>query len=127
MKRSLQVIVLLIWMTLITELLLKFWVLKGIAEFDFKDLLLTQPNILDLACSNTCLRGIRLKLKFRDQMAQMQVSTIKEIAQLKAEAASREVEAQRKYDELQVQVKVEATRKYDELQQQLQNMMKMFQ
>ncbi|MFQ6624195.1 hypothetical protein Gotur_003634 [Gossypium turneri] len=33
--------------------------------FDFKDLLLTQSNILDPARSNTYLRGIRLKLKFR--------------------------------------------------------------
>ncbi|KHG07933.1 hypothetical protein F383_34791 [Gossypium arboreum] len=40
-------------------------VLKGMAGFDFKDLLLTQPNILDPACSNTCLLGVRLKLKFR--------------------------------------------------------------
>ncbi|MFQ6661519.1 hypothetical protein Gotur_029652 [Gossypium turneri] len=38
-----QVIVLLIWTTLITELLLKFWVLKGMVEFDFKNLLLTNP------------------------------------------------------------------------------------
>ncbi|MFQ6633936.1 hypothetical protein Gotur_011704 [Gossypium turneri] len=45
MKQSRRVIVLLILTTLITELLLKFWVLK--------------------ARSNTCLRGIRLKLKFR--------------------------------------------------------------
>ncbi|MFQ6660391.1 hypothetical protein Gotur_028935 [Gossypium turneri] len=65
MKRSLRVIVLLILTTLITELLLKFWVLKGMVGFDFKDLLLTQPNILDPARSNTCLRGIRLKLKFK--------------------------------------------------------------
>ncbi|MFQ6666619.1 hypothetical protein Gotur_032909 [Gossypium turneri] len=65
MKRSLQVIVLLILTTLITELLLKFWVLKGMFRFDFKDLLLIQPNILDPARSNTCLPGIRLKLKFR--------------------------------------------------------------
>ncbi|MFQ6662962.1 hypothetical protein Gotur_030644 [Gossypium turneri] len=65
MKRSLQVIVLLILTTLITELLLKFWVLKGMVEFDFKDILLTQPNILDPARNNTCLRGIMLKLKFR--------------------------------------------------------------
>ncbi|MFQ6626793.1 hypothetical protein Gotur_005920 [Gossypium turneri] len=79
MTRLLQVIVLLIWTTLITELLLKFWVLK-------------------------------------------------------LEAASREAEAQRKYDELQLQLKTEAaareaeaTRKYDKLQLQLQNMMKMFQ
>ncbi|MFQ6634786.1 hypothetical protein Gotur_011682 [Gossypium turneri] len=35
------------------------------AEFDFKDLLLTQPNILDPARNNACLRRIRLKLKFR--------------------------------------------------------------
>ncbi|MFQ6658006.1 hypothetical protein Gotur_027455 [Gossypium turneri] len=33
--------------------------------FDFKDLLLAQPNILDPARSNTWLRGVRLKLKFR--------------------------------------------------------------
>ncbi|MFQ6670189.1 hypothetical protein Gotur_035204 [Gossypium turneri] len=65
MKRSLRVIVLLILTTLITELLLKFWVLKGMVGFDFKDLFLTQSNILDLARNNTCLRGIRLKLKFR--------------------------------------------------------------
>ncbi|MFQ6636205.1 hypothetical protein Gotur_012954 [Gossypium turneri] len=44
---------------------MKFRVLKGMVRFNFKDLLLTQPNILDLARSNTCLRGVRLKLKFR--------------------------------------------------------------
>ncbi|KHG04029.1 Hydrogenase expression/formation hupH [Gossypium arboreum] len=65
--------------------------------------------------------------KLRDQMAQMQASTVEQIAQLKAEA-------QRKYEELQLQFKtevaareVEVTRKYDELQLQLQNIMKMFQ
>ncbi|MFQ6645521.1 hypothetical protein Gotur_019238 [Gossypium turneri] len=70
----------------------------------------------------------------RDQMAQMQASTVEQIAQLKVEAASREAEDQRKYDELQLQLKaeaaareVEASKKYDELQLQLQNMMKMFQ
>ncbi|MFQ6659926.1 hypothetical protein Gotur_028631 [Gossypium turneri] len=65
MNRSLQVIVLLILTRLIAELLLKFWVLKGMVGLDFKDLLITQPNILDLAHSNTCLWGIKLKLKFR--------------------------------------------------------------
>ncbi|MFQ6645522.1 hypothetical protein Gotur_019238, partial [Gossypium turneri] len=50
--------------------------------------------------------------RLRDQMAQMQASTVEQIAQLKVEAASREVEASKKYDELQLQ---------------LQNMMKMFQ
>ncbi|KAG8499130.1 hypothetical protein CXB51_005561 [Gossypium anomalum] len=50
--------------------------------------------------------------RLRDQLAQMQVSTIEQIAQLKAEAAAREAEQ---------------SRKYNELQQQLQNMMKMFQ
>ncbi|KAK5839937.1 hypothetical protein PVK06_008797 [Gossypium arboreum] len=49
--------------------------------------------------------------KLRDQLAQMQVSTIEQIAQLKAEATAREAEQ---------------SRKYDELQQQLQNMMKIF-
>ncbi|MFQ6642967.1 hypothetical protein Gotur_018050, partial [Gossypium turneri] len=47
----------------------------------------------------------------RDQMAQMQVTTVEQITQLKAEAASREAEQRRKYDELQ---------------QQFQNMMTMF-
>ncbi|MFQ6648456.1 hypothetical protein Gotur_021698, partial [Gossypium turneri] len=77
MKRSLQVIVLLILTTLITELLLKFWVLKV--------------------------------QRLRDQMAQMQVSTIEQIAQFKLKAASRKAEAQRKYEELQLQLKAEAT------------------
>ncbi|MFQ6668278.1 hypothetical protein Gotur_033981 [Gossypium turneri] len=66
MKWLLRVIVLLMLTTLITGLLLKFWVLKGMVGFDFKDLLLTQPNILDPARNNTCLRGVRLKLKFSD-------------------------------------------------------------
>ncbi|KHG30802.1 Membrane protein [Gossypium arboreum] len=79
--------------------------------------------------------------RLRDQMAQMQASTIEQIAQFKAEATLREVEAQRKYDKLQLKLKAEAatreveaaakaaeaTRKYDKLQLQLQNMMKMFQ
>ncbi|MFQ6637053.1 hypothetical protein Gotur_013372 [Gossypium turneri] len=78
--------------------------------------------------------------RLRDQMAQMQPSTVEQIAQLKVEAALREAKAQRKYDELQVQLKAEAaareveaaarvaeaTRKYDELQLQFQNMMTMF-
>ncbi|MFQ6660375.1 hypothetical protein Gotur_028931 [Gossypium turneri] len=49
-------------------------------------------------------------------------STVEQIAQLKAEAALREAEAQRKYEELQLQLKAEAAareaeanRKYDEL------------
>ncbi|MFQ6622673.1 hypothetical protein Gotur_003019 [Gossypium turneri] len=50
--------------------------------------------------------------RFRDQMAQIQASTVEQITQLKVEVASREAKA---------------TRKYDELQLQLQNMMKMFQ
>ncbi|KHG13553.1 Adenylate kinase [Gossypium arboreum] len=50
--------------------------------------------------------------RLRDQMAQAQVSTVEHIAQLKEKATSREVEAKRKYDELQLQP---------------QNMMKMFQ
>ncbi|KHG15712.1 hypothetical protein F383_22728 [Gossypium arboreum] len=51
--------------TLITELSIKFWVLKGTVGFDFKDLVLLRPNILDPAPSNTCLPGVKLKLKFR--------------------------------------------------------------
>ncbi|KHG12771.1 hypothetical protein F383_18991 [Gossypium arboreum] len=69
--------------------------------FEFKDLVLTQPNILDPARSNTCLRGVKLKLKFRA-----------DAASLKEEAAAREAEQNRKYNELQLQ---------------LQNMMQMFQ
>ncbi|MFQ6651806.1 hypothetical protein Gotur_023990, partial [Gossypium turneri] len=37
--------------------------------------------------------------RLRDQMAQIQKSTVEQIAQLKMKAASREAEAQRKYDE----------------------------
>ncbi|MFQ6650326.1 hypothetical protein Gotur_022316 [Gossypium turneri] len=65
--------------------------------------------------------------RLRDQMAQIQASTDERIAQLK-------VEAERKHEELQLQLKVEAaakegeqSKKYDALQLQLQNMMKMFQ
>ncbi|KHG23578.1 hypothetical protein F383_03341 [Gossypium arboreum] len=47
MKRLLRLIVLLILRTLITELSMKFWVLKGTVGFDFKDLVLPRPNILD--------------------------------------------------------------------------------
>ncbi|MFQ6662641.1 hypothetical protein Gotur_030425 [Gossypium turneri] len=65
MKLRLQVIVLLICTTLITELLLKFWVLKGMVKFKFKDLSLAQPNILDPDRSSKCLWRIKLKLKFR--------------------------------------------------------------
>ncbi|MFQ6629446.1 hypothetical protein Gotur_007249 [Gossypium turneri] len=38
--------------------------------------------------------------RLRDQMAQMQATTVEQITQLKAEAASREAEIQRKYEEL---------------------------
>ncbi|KHG09565.1 Recombination RecR [Gossypium arboreum] len=72
--------------------------------------------------------------RLRDQMAQMQASTVEQIAQLKEEAASREAKAQRKYKELQLKLKAEAaakeakaSRKYDKLQLQLQNMIKLFQ
>ncbi|XP_052481282.1 uncharacterized protein LOC128035537 [Gossypium raimondii] len=74
--------------------------------------------------------------RLRDQMAQMQATTVEQITQLKAEAASREVEVQRNYEELQLQLKADAAAReaeqrrkydYDEVQQQLQNMMKMFQ
>ncbi|KAK5785594.1 hypothetical protein PVK06_040195 [Gossypium arboreum] len=50
--------------------------------------------------------------RLRDQLAQMQASTVEQIVQLKAEAAMREVEQ---------------SRKYDKLHEQLQNMMIMFQ
>ncbi|MFQ6645978.1 hypothetical protein Gotur_018844 [Gossypium turneri] len=65
--------------------------------------------------------------RLRDQLAQMQASTDERIAQHKSEA-------ERKYEELQLQLKAEAaareakqSKKYDALQLQLQNMMKMFQ
>ncbi|KHF97337.1 hypothetical protein F383_36610 [Gossypium arboreum] len=38
--------------------------------------------------------------RLKDQMSQTQVSTVEEISQLKVEAASKEAEAQRKYEEL---------------------------
>ncbi|XP_052478262.1 uncharacterized protein LOC128033856 [Gossypium raimondii] len=46
--------------------------------------------------------------RLRDQIAQMQVSTVEQITQLKAEVASREAEVQRKYEDLQLQLKAEA-------------------
>ncbi|MFQ6623933.1 hypothetical protein Gotur_004377, partial [Gossypium turneri] len=46
--------------------------------------------------------------RLRDQMAQMQVSTVEQIVQLKVKAILREAKAQRKYEELQVQLKAEA-------------------
>ncbi|KAK8275930.1 hypothetical protein V6Z11_D10G168000 [Gossypium hirsutum] len=64
--------------------------------------------------------------RLRDQMAQMQATTIEQITQLKAEATSREAEVQKRYEELQLQLKAdvaareaEVQRKYEELQQQL--------
>ncbi|MFQ6623934.1 hypothetical protein Gotur_004377, partial [Gossypium turneri] len=39
--------------------------------------------------------------RLRDQMAQMQVSTVEQIVQLKVKAILREAKAQRKYEELQ--------------------------
>ncbi|MFQ6651289.1 hypothetical protein Gotur_023653, partial [Gossypium turneri] len=39
--------------------------------------------------------------RLRDQMAQMQATTVEQITQLKAEAASREAEVQERYEELQ--------------------------
>ncbi|PPR82266.1 hypothetical protein GOBAR_AA38449 [Gossypium barbadense] len=47
--------------------------------------------------------------RLREQMAQMQATTVEQITQLKAEAASREAGVQRKYEELQLQLKAEAT------------------
>ncbi|MFQ6652774.1 hypothetical protein Gotur_024480 [Gossypium turneri] len=41
-------------------------------------------------------------------MDQMQATTVEQITQLKTEAASREVEVQRKYEELQLQLKADA-------------------
>ncbi|MFQ6652690.1 hypothetical protein Gotur_024443 [Gossypium turneri] len=46
--------------------------------------------------------------RLRDQMAQMQATTVGQITQLKTEAASREAEVQRKYEELQLQLKAKA-------------------
>ncbi|KHF97426.1 serS [Gossypium arboreum] len=52
--------------------------------------------------------------RLRNQMAQMQASTVEQIVQLIVEAASREAKAQRKYDELQLQLKAEAAAKESE-------------
>ncbi|MFQ6651288.1 hypothetical protein Gotur_023653 [Gossypium turneri] len=46
--------------------------------------------------------------RLRDQMAQMQATTVEQITQLKAEAASREAEVQERYEELQLQLKADA-------------------
>ncbi|KHG24944.1 Transcriptional repressor TUP1 [Gossypium arboreum] len=61
--------------------------------------------------------------RLKDQMAQMQASTVGQIAQLKVEAALIKAEVQRKYEELQLQLKKEAAareaeqnKKYNELQ-----------
>ncbi|XP_052477976.1 uncharacterized protein LOC128033816 [Gossypium raimondii] len=43
--------------------------------------------------------------RLRDQMAQMQATTIEQITQLKTEATSREAEVQKRYEELQLQLK----------------------
>ncbi|KHG24824.1 hypothetical protein F383_07849 [Gossypium arboreum] len=58
--------------------------------------------------------------RLRDQMAEMQASTVDQNAQLKAEAASREAEEAAARE-------AEQNKKYNELQQQLRNMMNMFQ
>ncbi|KHG26363.1 hypothetical protein F383_33459 [Gossypium arboreum] len=47
------------------RIITEVWVLKGTVGFDFKDLVLPRPNILDPAPSNTCLPEVKLKLKFR--------------------------------------------------------------
>ncbi|KHG23919.1 Membrane protein [Gossypium arboreum] len=59
--------------------------------------------------------------RLRDQMAQMQASTVEQIAQLKAEAASRKEKAQRKYNKLQLQLKAEAAAREAEQQENMTN------
>ncbi|KHG04003.1 hypothetical protein F383_28751 [Gossypium arboreum] len=71
-------------------------------------LVLPRPNILDPAPSNTCLSGVKLKLKFRAEAADKEATAVAR----EAAAAAREAEASKKYDELQLQ---------------LQQMMQMFQ
>ncbi|MFQ6648480.1 hypothetical protein Gotur_021434, partial [Gossypium turneri] len=78
MKRSLQVIVLLILTTLITD------ITKVLGPERY---------------GNQAQAEVQ---RLRDQIAQMQASIVEQIAQLKSEAASREAEAQRKYEELQL-------------------------
>ncbi|MBA0573711.1 hypothetical protein Golob_000973, partial [Gossypium lobatum] len=46
--------------------------------------------------------------RLRDQIVQMQATTVEQITQLKAEATLREAEVQRKYEELQLQLKADA-------------------
>ncbi|KHG23102.1 Protein Noxp20 [Gossypium arboreum] len=57
--------------------------------------------------------------RLRDQIAQMQASTVEQIAQLRVEVAAREAEVTTR--------EIEQSKKYDELLLHLQNMMKMFQ
>ncbi|KAK5812549.1 hypothetical protein PVK06_027984 [Gossypium arboreum] len=102
MKRLLRLIVLLILRTLITELSLKFWVLKGTVGFDFKDLVLPRPNF-GSGSQQYMPSGSQAQAKvqrLRDQIAQMQANTIEQIA-----------EVQRKYEELQQQLRAEAAAK----------------
>ncbi|PPS12365.1 hypothetical protein GOBAR_AA08284 [Gossypium barbadense] len=89
MKRLLRLIVLLILRTLVIELSLKFWVLKSMVGFDFKDLVLPRPNILDSAPNNTCLPRVKLKLKFRAEAAEREAAAVAR----EALAAAKEVEA----------------------------------
>ncbi|MFQ6626988.1 hypothetical protein Gotur_005524, partial [Gossypium turneri] len=77
---------------------------KAIASSD------SSVNVDDI--DNQIITSVLGPERLRDQMAQMQASTVEQITQLKAEATSREAEQSRKYDALQLQ---------------LQNMMKMFQ
>ncbi|KAK5771855.1 hypothetical protein PVK06_048106 [Gossypium arboreum] len=44
---------------------IRSWRTYGTVGFDFKDLVLPRPNILDPTPSNTCLPKVKLKLKFR--------------------------------------------------------------
>ncbi|MFQ6669999.1 hypothetical protein Gotur_035042, partial [Gossypium turneri] len=91
MKRSLQVIVLLIWTTLITELLLKFWVLKVQRLRD--QMAQIQANTVEQ------ITQFKAEAASRETEAQRKYDELQ--LQLKVEAAAREAEAIRKYEELQ--------------------------
>ncbi|PPR94065.1 hypothetical protein GOBAR_AA26608 [Gossypium barbadense] len=70
---------------------------KRYGRVQFQGSFISQPNILDLACTNTWLRGVNLKLKFKAAAEREAEAATREAeaAAREAEAAAREAEAVR--------------------------------
>ncbi|KHG03115.1 Carcinoembryonic antigen-related cell adhesion molecule 2 [Gossypium arboreum] len=75
---------------------------------EYKAIALSDSSVNVDDIDNRIITEVLGPKRLRDKMAQMQVSMVELIVQLKAEAASREAEVQRKYEELQQQLKVDA-------------------